>query len=147
MLTHVLHGHAPARGLAARAHAVILLPPLTASMLALRLTLAVTAKQGAQAAGPPVRTRLLLATNRRTMSTAAAAAEAGQQHATAEAAAAAVPPAAVAAAAAPPFDFAACIPRFLHWVDFCNSGAAAAAADEFLLLTVGGSAVGFLKPR
>ncbi|PSC70515.1 nudix hydrolase chloroplastic-like isoform X1 [Micractinium conductrix] len=80
------------------------------------------------------------------MSTAAAAAEAGQQHATAEAAAAAVPPAAVAAAAAPPFDFAACIPRFLHWVDFCNSGAAAAAADEFLLLTVGGSAVGFLKP-
>ena len=43
--------------------------------------------------------------------------------------------------------FAAFIPGFLHWVDFCNNGAAAAAAGEFLGLSVGGKTVGYLKPR
>ena len=43
--------------------------------------------------------------------------------------------------------YAACIPGFLHWVDFCNNGAAAAAAGEFLGLSVAGETVGYLKPR
>ena len=35
----------------------------------------------------------------------------------------------------------------MHWVRFCNNGAAAAAAGEFLDLAVGGRTVGYLKPR
>ena len=43
--------------------------------------------------------------------------------------------------------YAAFIPGFLHWVGFCNNGAAAAAAGEFLGLSVDGKTVGYLKPR
>lgn len=50
-------------------------------------------------------------------------------------------------AGAPPGDFAALIPGLMHWVRFCNNGAAAAAAGEFLDLSVGGKTVGYLKPR
>jgi len=42
-------------------------------------------------------------------------------------------------------NFEAFIPRFQHWVDFCNSGAAVAAAGTLLPLTVSGKAVGYLK--
>lgn len=35
----------------------------------------------------------------------------------------------------------------MKYVDFCNNGAAAAAAGEFLPLTVEGRAVGYLRPR
>ncbi|PRW61448.1 nudix hydrolase chloroplastic-like [Chlorella sorokiniana] len=42
-------------------------------------------------------------------------------------------------------DFAPFIPGFLHWVHVCNNGAAAAAAGEFLDLTVAGRTVGYLK--
>ena len=42
-------------------------------------------------------------------------------------------------------DFAPFIPGFLHWVRFCNNGEAAAAAGEFLDLTVGGRTVGYLQ--
>lgn len=39
------------------------------------------------------------------------------------------------------------IPGLMRWVEFCNNGAAAAAAGEFLPLRVDGRAVGYLKPR
>ena len=39
------------------------------------------------------------------------------------------------------------IPGFLRWVDVCNNGAAAAAAGDFLPLTVDGKTVGYLAPR
>lgn len=42
-------------------------------------------------------------------------------------------------------DFVPFIPGFLHWVHVCNNGAAAAAAGEFLHLTVAGKTVGYLK--
>ena len=77
--------------------------------------------------------------------TAAPAAAAGV--AAAAAAGAGVAPTAAAAPAQAAYDFASYIPGFLYWVDFCNNGAAAAAAGEFLGLTVDGKTVGYLKPR
>ncbi|KAL4423749.1 hypothetical protein ABPG75_001050 [Micractinium tetrahymenae] len=66
--------------------------------------------------------------------------------AAAAAAGAAAPAAAAPAAAAAASNFEAAIPRLMHYIDFCNNGAAAAAAGEFLPLTVEGRAVGYLRP-
>lgn len=53
---------------------------------------------------------------------------------------------AAVSAAAPAASFQAAIPSLLSFIEFCNSGAAAAAAGEFQLLAVEGKAVGYLKP-
>lgn len=57
------------------------------------------------------------------------------------------PGTAAAPLAGHPLEMERRIPGLMRWVDFCNNGAAAAAAGDFAPLKVDGKAVGYLKPR